>query len=360
MKQPSFALITLDYPPERGGVARYLGDLVTTADDEMDVYVPENHATTGPGVVRELPMFRPGPWSWRAMILSFWKLRRKGYRALFLSHLLPVGTAAMMAHWFGGLPYGLLVHGLDIRLASSRWHRRLLAKVVLLQAKTVYANSEAVAKEIRLLAPSIYPLVVTPGMLPRRFSSHDEARNELNLSDEAFVCLTVARLVPRKGIDTMIRLLKNLPSNVEYVVIGDGQDKERLLELMQKEGVTRVQFLSGLNDEDRDRWFAAADLFVFLAREEGRDLEGFGIAPLEASAAGLPVLAGRTGGVAEAVLDEETGLLVDPTNLDEVRQAFTRLYGDAELRSRLGRQGQVRAQTDFTWQARWDRIRTSI
>lgn len=355
-----FALYTLDYPPERGGVARYLGDLVTVANGELDVFVPETHALTGPGTVRTLRSFARAPFAWRPMIPSLLSLKRQGYRGLLLSHIVPVGTAALIAHGLGGVPFAVLVHGLDLRLAATSARKTFLAKQVLKRAAAVFTNSEAVSREVRQMLPTIQPIVVTPGLRPKTFVSRADARRRLGIGDGAFVCLTVARLVARKGIDAMLRLLPRLPENVRYVVIGDGADKGRLEGIMREEGATNAQILSACSDEARDLWLAAADLFVFLAREEGIDLEGFGIAPLEASQAGLPVLAGNTGGVGEAVVDGETGLLVDALDPAAVKQAFLRLYQDPELRQRLGASGKVRADRSFGWETRWERMRAAL
>ncbi len=355
------ALYTLDYPPERGGVARYLGDLVEASKGGMDVFVPETHACTGPGRVETLKSFATGPSPWRPLVRSLRRLRARGYRSLLVSHVLPVGTAALLARLAGGLPYAVLVHGLDLRLAVRRRHRRWLARLVLRQAGAVLTNSEAVAAEVRALDACLRPTVVTPGVQPRAFLGRVEARAGLGVPADAFICLTVARLVPRKGIDTMIRRLPSLPASVRYVVIGDGADRDRLKGLAHASGVAdRVTFLHGADDAERDRWLAAADLFVFLAREEPSDLEGFGLACLEAAMAGLPVLAGRSGGVPEAVVEGETGLLVEPTDDISLNEAFFKLFLDSQLRARLGRQGRERALRAFRWADRWERVHSVL
>ncbi len=356
-----YALYSLDYPPERGGVARYLGDLVEASEGSVDVFVPETHACTGPGRVETLKSFASGPYPWRPLIRSLRGLRARGYRSLLVSHVLPVGTAALLARLCGGLPYAVLIHGLDLRLALAKRHRRWLARLVLRFSGAVFANSEAVAQEVRALDAGLRPIVVTPATRPHAFPARAEARAGLGLPVEAFLCLTVARLVPRKGIDTMIEALPSLPGTVRYAVIGDGADRERLHALADASGVgDRVTFVHDADDATRDRWLAAADLFVFLAREEPSDLEGFGLACLEASLAGLPVLAGRSGGVPEAVVDGETGLLVEPGDRGALNAAFSRLFSDPALRSRLGRQGRERARQDFRWSDRWERVRAAL
>lgn len=356
-----FALFSLDYPPERGGVARYLGDLVETAAGALDPYVSETHALTGPGPVRVLRAFATGPYPWRLLIGSLRSLRKRHYQSLLVSHVLPVGTAALLARWLGGLPYGVLIHGLDLRLAVVKPRRRWLARLVLRHACAVFVNSQAVAAEVRALDPRLDPVVVTPGVQPRTFPDRMKARAQLNIVPEAFICLTVARLVPRKGIDTMIALLATLPGTVRYVVIGDGADRERLVRLAHEAGVTdRVTFIHDADDTTRDSWFAAADLFVFLAREEPNDLEGFGLACLEAAVAGLPVLASRSGGVPEAVLDQQTGILVDLDEKNSLNEGFFELFQDPDRRIRLGRQGRERALRDFRWQDRWELIRERL
>lgn len=352
MNPATICLVTLDYPPERGGVARYLGNLVAASQGAIDVIVPETHTTDGPGRVRVRRMFSVGPWPWRRMIRVCRSLRAEGYQHVLVSHLLPVGTAAWMARLLGGLLYSIFIHGLDIRLAGQRPWRRFLAGQVLRGAAKVFANSEAVASDARKLWPGCEVVVMTPGVEPRTFLPRDEARQALGCAPDARICLTVARLVPRKGIDTMIRVLARFPEWT-YVVVGAGDDESRLRALAQEHAPGRVQFVGAVDDDVRDLWYAAADLFVFLARASSTDVEGFGIVALEAGLANVPVLAGRSGGVSEAVLDEQTGVLVDPEDEAEIEGVFHRLANDEALRMRLGQAGAERARRSFAWQDRW-------
>lgn len=359
MNQPYFALLTLDYPPEHGGVARYLGGLVEASKGAIDVMVPETHTCTGPGRVQARRMFRIGWWSWWPMVWLLRGLKREGYTHVLVSHLLPVGTAAWLARRLGGLPYTVIVHGLDVRLALSHPRKRALAGRVLLGAERVITNSQSTAKYVREQWPALSHVeVLTPGLAPKTdVLTKAEARAQLGIAEQERVALTVARLVPRKGIDRAIALMAAEP-DWRYVVIGDGADRARLESLAHASAPGRVSFLPSCDDQTRDAWLAAADIFLFLARESETDVEGFGIAPLEASQAGLPVLAGRSGGLSEAVLDGETGVLVDPEDASSIREGFHRIAHDPAFAARLGTAGTLRADQAYSWEERWKKLRS--
>lgn len=348
------ALVTLDYPPERGGVARYLGNLVSAAAGEIDVFVNTTHPTTGPGKVFALPMFVTGFFPWWPMIWQIRQLKKRGYDLVLVSHALPVGTAAWVAQLMGGLPYIVLLHGLDLRLAVRSKRKSWLVSRILRSANRVLTNSQFVANEVRSFVPSVQPHVLTPGVEAMTFEDRATARQKCKLSPEAFVILVVTRLVPRKGIDQVLAALKDLPVPASCVIIGDGQDAERLGRLAWEYGVQeRVTFLSHAADEERNRWYAAADVFVLPVRDEGNDVEGFGIVYLEAALAGLPIIAGKSGGASEAVEEGVTGVFVDPLDPAQIASALKNLYDHPAERERLGFAGRERALRDFQWKDRW-------
>ena len=177
----NIALVTLDYPPETGGVARYLGSLVRHANGEMDVFVNETHPAEGPGKVEPVWMFSRGPIAWRPIIGLMHLLKKRGYRHILVSHVLPIGSAAWIARMLGGLNYSVIVHGLDLRLARMSSRKTWLTKQVLRRAHIVIANSEAVAKEIRQLNPSLQPEVLTPGVEAVHATVQSEAHKSFRL-----------------------------------------------------------------------------------------------------------------------------------------------------------------------------------
>lgn len=356
MKRSSLALITLDYPPQLGGVARYLSHLARASDGKMDVFVPEMQgATVGEERVERLPFSSRSRW-WTFFSLCR-DMKKRGYQTLFVSHVFPVGTGAFFASFFGGPSFFVLLHGLDVRLAQRSFLRRLLLRAILYRAKEVLVNSEAIAKEVCATAPRLQPVVLTPGCESLSFPFRQAARVHLGISPGTMLYLTVSRLISRKGIDTFLSVLCQLPESAQYAILGSGPDEARLRDLVRRyqlEG--RVLFVPQATDEQRNEWYAAADVFIFLAREEVDDVEGFGMVCLEAAQVGLPVLASSSGGVPETVIDGQTGAVVSPSDHTRILGVCQRWMLDLDLRKTLGEAGKQRVLRDFRWEDRWKRL----
>lgn len=346
-----YVLVTLDYPPETGGVARYLAELVKQSRGAIRVIVPERHPADGPGDVTNGVFFRPGWPAWRPLV----SLLRRLKETVVVSHVFPVGTAAWIAKNLGGPEYAVVFHGLDLRLARGPWKRWLLRRICR-RASVLVANSEATKDELRKRVPGAGNklITLTPGVEDRQVPTRADARRALGLDDRTPVVLSVARLVPRKGIDIALRAMSRIQrrSDVEYVVIGDGPDAERL-EAVAGECRARVRWVKTAEEDEKWLWFAASDVFLLPVRDEGADVEGFGIVFLEAALAGVPSVAGESGGAPEAVRHERTGLVVKPTSVDQVEEAVETLLRDADMRVRLGTAAKERVLNDFRWQDRW-------
>jgi phosphatidylinositol alpha-1,6-mannosyltransferase len=163
--------------------------------------------------------------------------------------------------------------------------------------------------------------------------------------------LSVARLVPRKGIDTVIRAMSRLPSSVVYRVVGTGPDETRLRQLaVQLDLSDRITFLGRLDDSALDDEYRRCTLFVLPARRTtDGDLEGYGLVYFEAAAWGRPVIAGRSGGEIDAVDDGRTGVLVDGSSVQAVADAIASLLGDPARLQALGAAGRERVETTHNW-----------
>jgi phosphatidylinositol alpha-1,6-mannosyltransferase len=165
--------------------------------------------------------------------------------------------------------------------------------------------------------------------------------------------LTVARLTAHKGIDTSLRVLAELRGrhpDLRYAVVGSGDRLEELQALAGQLGVAdRVRFLTSVPDHDLPALYNMAAVYLGVSRQADSNVEGFGISLVEASACGLPVVAGRSGGIPDAVREGETGLLVDPTDLKAVAGAVERILGDPVLARKLGDGGRQAVESYFNW-----------
>jgi phosphatidylinositol alpha-1,6-mannosyltransferase len=163
--------------------------------------------------------------------------------------------------------------------------------------------------------------------------------------------LTVARLIPRKGVDTVIRAMLALPSDVDYRIVGSGPDEPRLRQLARTLGLAdRVHFLGRLDDQALADEYRRCALFVLPARRTpDGSLEGYGLVYFEAAAWGRPVVAGRSGGEVDAVVDGQTGVLVDGESVAEVCQAVGSLLADRSRLCALGAAGRQRVETTHNW-----------
>ncbi len=265
-----------------------------------------------------------------------------------------------------GVPFGVIAHGHDFLVLQHQLHRsrlkRRVARDLLGSASVVVANSRWTAQLVRstfeeLELPCgegrvrVVPLgadaqFFQPGIDPTA------AREKFGLEQGRWL-LTVSRLVGHKGLDTAIRALKLLGKDmgdVRYAIVGSGGALGELKALAKELGlVSRVRFLTNVTDADLPALYNAASVYVGMSRETALNVEGFGISLAEASASGLPVVAGRSGGIPDIVADGETGLLVDTDQPEAVAEAVGRVLGDDSLARRLGSEGRKRVETYFNW-----------
>jgi phosphatidyl-myo-inositol dimannoside synthase len=164
--------------------------------------------------------------------------------------------------------------------------------------------------------------------------------------------LSVARLIPRKGIDTVIRAMPSLGADVAYRIVGAGPDEARLRHLATAMGVAeRVHFLGRLDDQALADEYRRCTIFVLPARRTAEgDLEGYGLVYFEAAAWGRPVIAGRSGGEVDAVVDNETGVLVDGNAVEDLSSTIRSLLADPARLHAMGAAGRKRVETTHNWQ----------
>jgi phosphatidylinositol alpha-1,6-mannosyltransferase len=170
---------------------------------------------------------------------------------------------------------------------------------------------------------------------------------------DRFVFITVCRLLEKKGVDHALRafagVLRSYPET-RYVIVGSGPFEDVLRDLADALGVaSAVVFTGDVADAELAEHYQLGDVFVMPNRAlPNGDTEGFGLVFLEANACGLPVIAGRDGGSADAVRDGENGVVVDGHSVAAVQEAMLRLRGDADERARL-REGGLAAAAAADW-----------
>ncbi len=249
------------------------------------------------------------------------------------------------------------IHGAEINRFKRKINNRLLMKYVFSQANLVISNSSFSAGLMRsLICDPDLIRTINIGVDTDRFfpmKSRPEICERLGIPIQAYVFLTMGRLIPRKGHDQVLKSLARLRSqqkNVFYIIAGRGPEESRLKQLARQLNlVERVRFAGFVEHDQVNAYMNACDCFIMPNREENGDVEGYGLVFIEANACGKPVIAGKSGGAVEAVEDNVTGLLVDPSSVDEIVAKMDLIMRDQELAQRLASAGVKRAREELAW-----------
>ncbi len=360
-------LVTNDFPPKTGGIQNYLYELwrrlepdraaVLTASSHPDA--PAFDAASDVLVERVAAgtLYLPTRRTRRAVEAA---IARHRPELVLLDPAWPLGLIGPRL----SVPYGVVAHGAEVTIpgrlplvASSL--RRVLSRATVVVAAGEYAAGEARRNAADRLAPV---LVVPPGVDVERFTplSPEErraARAELGLDEDDLVVVSYSRLVPRKGMDVLVRasaaLARTHPS-LRVLVAGEGRDRTRLERLIRRTGAP-VTLLGRTGEVEHPRVVGAADVMVMACRNRwlGLEQEGFGIVFLEAAACAVPPVAGRSGGSAEALEDGFNGVVVDrPRRWRRLEAVLGDLLDDPERRARYAARSRALAEERYDWRVR--------
>lgn len=355
-------LVTNDFPPKIGGIQSYLWELWRRlpAEDVTVLTTPYRDADAwdraqGFRVERTRePVLLPNP----VLRRHIRRLAAEvGAGLVVLDPALPLGALGPGL----GLPYAVVLHGAEVTVPGRLpVTRPLLRRVVEGAALVIAAGGYPEAEARRVAGAATPPVVqVPPGVDVERFVpaaaiERAAARARLGLAGRGPLVLSVSRLVPRKGMDTLVRAAATLRAthpDLTVAIAGSGRDRARL-EQMIKRSEAPVQLLGRVPDPDLPDLYACADVFALCCRTRwaGLEQEGFGIVFLEAAAAGVPSVAGDSGGAAEAVADGETGIVVgDPDDVGAVAAAIARLVDTPDLARKWGQAARRRAEEQFSY-----------
>jgi len=368
-------LVTNDYPPKTGGIQVYLHELwrrletgratVLTASSHPDAAAFDAATDVVVERIASSTLFLPLPSVRRAIEAA---ITRHQPDLVLLDPAWPLGLLGPSL----SRPYGVILHGAEVAIPGRLPLVASSLRYVLRHAEVaVCAGSYPEAEARRNAAEWMPPVVhVAPGVDTDRFTPlertrRDEVRQRMGLDPSALLVSSYSRLVPRKGMDTLIRasaLLAPRFARLQVAIGGAGRDRARLEGVAAKLGAP-VVFLGRVPDEDLPDWLGASDLMVMACRSRwlGLEQEGFGMVFIEAAAAGVAQVAGRSGGSHEAVRDGVTGLVVDRPGSDEaVAAAMAELLADEERRELFARHAREAALEDFDWDVLAQRLSTGL
>ena len=267
------------------------------------------------------------------------------------------GIAGLFARSLFGVPYATLAYGYEFLKFKRSWPAAALLRSIYAQSRGVIAISRFTrnqlvefgvnAKKIAAILPG-----ATPDPLPDS-ATVDALRSKYSF-DGKLVILSVGRLVPRKGHLTLVRamprVLAQVP-NAHLMIVGQGPSLSACSRAAHRMGVRdRITFAGPLVNAEVQALYSMCDVFALPTGEGAHgQIEGFGLVFAEAHAHGKPVVAGNSGGAVEAVIQNETGLLVEPDDPDALAEAISRILSDPDVARRLGENGRKRVERELNW-----------
>jgi phosphatidylinositol alpha-1,6-mannosyltransferase len=317
----------------------------------------------------DIPVRRePFPLSRAHRFTSLWRWQRDLDRwirserpdILVCGNIRPLGPICVRLARKAGLPCYVIVHGNDLLAAHRRWSgfRSPAWNAVFGGVRRWIANSEAIRRigidELGLSearSAVVRPEVDTNHIRPAAPGEKAALRTSLGIAPDERVVVFVGRLVTRKGLDRLIEALAARVDSVPWRLVVAGYGDPAPYEAMaRRAGIAeRILFRVGVSDAELLRIVRLADLAAMPSRTiaDRGDIEGFGIVYLEAAASGIPVVAGNSGGVVEAVEDGVTGFLVDGNDAGAIGAALDRLLRNPDLAQSMGRRARERVVAHF-------------
>jgi phosphatidylinositol alpha-1,6-mannosyltransferase len=359
--------ITNDFGPRAGGIETFVIGLIerlpaarvivyTSAQNNSEPYDRKWLEDFGVEVVRDkAKILLPTPgvaYCVNALV------RERDISTVFFGAAAPLGLLSKGLRRAGAKHIVALTHGHEVWW-SKVWPFTLAMKIISRQVNHLTYLGEftrsAIAQSISENARQSM-VKIAPGIDTDHFSPQDatKLRSELGLTKKK-VIVSVGRLVHRKGQDVLIEAMPAIIEEVpdaHLLMIGEGPYRGYLETRVKSLGIQeRVTFIGRIQYADLPEYICVGDIFVMPSRSRlaGLEVEGLGIVYLEASACGLPVIAGNSGGAPDAVLEGETGLVVDGTRKEEVAAATVELLLDSERSKAMGVRGREWIIREWRW-----------
>ncbi len=336
-------LFTLEYPPFKGGIANYYKNLVKHWPKPDDIFVLHNNDNKL--INHKLPFLKWLP----ALIALRQEIKKNNIDYVLVGNILPLGTATWLLSFFCKFKYAVIIHGTDIAYAQKSSRKKRLAKKILSRANTIVCNSSYGASLVKEINSNWAKKIVIANPCVEEFQGEIKLPKK-NITEGKNILFSISRLMNRKGIDRVIEIMPEITAkfpNMIYVIAGTGPDEESLKK--QAKDQDNIMFLGKISEAEKWGWLKNCDIFIQPTREEDGNFDGFGIVYLEANLMEKPVIAGDSGGVRDAVENGLNGLLVDPENNEDIKNAIIKLTKDKNLAKKLGEQSRERVKTKFIW-----------
>lgn len=345
-------LVTLEYPPVIGGVGNYYHRLVTHLPAD-DVVVLDNARNQ---------LLNP----WLKSFFAIWSYVRKySIEYIIVGQVLPLGTVVAALSYIIRRPYAVVIHGMDITVPQQYPRKRMLLRWILKRATTIITVSQFTRSKIQTLLPvsehdKIQIISPGPYITPAELNTAEVSNDFIERIPGHFF-LSVGRVVERKGFDQVIRALAQLPEEYRYyhyVIAGSGPYQATLEQLVKEHDFTgQVHFFSGLSNAEIAELYKRCVCLMMPSRIVNEtDFEGFGIVVLEANSFGKVAVGGNSAGMADAILNNKTGLLVNPDNLEAITTAMRVLCSQPEHTERMGLQAAQWVRTEHDWRVKAEQL----
>jgi phosphatidylinositol alpha-1,6-mannosyltransferase len=367
-------IVTNDFPPRPGGIQTFVhnmavrmpaGQIVVYASSWRDGREVARFDAEQPfQVVRDRStMLLPTP---RVTRRAAEILRAEGCGSVWFGAAAPLGLMAPALRRAGAGRLLGMTHGHEAAWAQLPGSRQLLRRIGAGTDTLTYLGEYTRARIAAAVGPQAAARMaqVPPGVDEKTFhpdSGGARLRARLGLADRPVV-VCVSRLVRRKGQDTLIRALPGVLAEIPdavLLIVGDGPYRADLERLAAETGVAAsVRFTGAVPWAELPAHYGAGDVYAMPCRTRrgGLDVEGLGIVYLEASATGLPVVAGDSGGAPDAVLEGETGYVVPGRDLAALTDRLLTLLQDPSLRARMGARGRAWVEQSWRWDLLADRL----
>ncbi len=362
--------MTNDFPPRPGGIQNYLNSLATRLPaDRLVVYAPswegaaEFDARAPFEVVRHpTSLMLPTP---DVLRRARQLLSARDCSAVWFGAAAPLALLGSALRDSGAEKVIACTHGHEVGWSMLPGARQALRRIGDTADVVTYVSDYTRTRFAAAFGPMAglehLPSGVDPAVFHPDPGAREEIRGRHGLGDRPTV-VCVSRLVPRKGQDMLVRALPELRRRVPdtaLLLVGGGPYRKQLTRMAAELGIAEHVLLTGsVPWEELPAHYAAGDVFAMPARTRGKglDVEGLGIVYLEASATGLPVVAGRSGGAPETVLDEVTGHVVDGRELAQLTDTLAALLADPTRAARMGAAGREWVRKHWRWDVLADRL----